>query len=451
MLQAARRVGILLHGTRFALRNVPVFAGAAVDCRSERRPDGPAVPVRGYSTASGRGFGTLDGLKVVDLTAVLMGPFCTQMLADHGADVVKVEGPEGDTTRQLPLFKGPGLGSMFLNLNRGKRFVGLDLKNPAGRDAVLRLCREADVFVHSMRADAVARLGLTYADVAAVRPDIVYANVYGFSRRGPYAKMPAYDDVIQAMSGMAGLQQRMLGFPTYSATLVADQVSGITALYAILMALFRRERTGRGQEIEVPMFETIANFVLTGHMNGSLYVPAEGEPVYPRAASRNRRPYKTKDGWVAALVYTDKQWTNFFATAGRPAWADEPYMASLKQRAARIDDVYANLASEVEKRTTAEWLDIFGRAEIPAARVNSTQDVLEDPHLNETGFFIEQDTELGRMRFPGLPAWFSDTPGRIDGPAKALGADTAQVLSDYGFSDAEIAGLREKGAMVEPK
>lgn len=203
---------------------------------------------------SPRGFGTLDGLRVIDLTAVLMGPFATQMMADHGAEVIKIEGPDGETTRQVPIMKEPGLGAMFLNLNRGKRSLCLDLKKPEAREAVLRLVKDADVFIHSMRADAIARLGLTYAEISEKNPKIIYANVYGFSRRGPYASKPAYDDVIQAMSGMAGVQQQMQGAPTYSGTLVADQVSGLTALYAVLMALFHRERTGVGQEIEGGMF-----------------------------------------------------------------------------------------------------------------------------------------------------------------------------------------------------
>nr|WP_314075414.1 CoA transferase [uncultured Roseococcus sp.] len=278
----------------------------------------------------GRGFGTLAGLRVLDLTAVLMGPFCTQILADHGAEVIKVEGPEGDTTRQLPVSRAPGMGAMFFNLNRGKRGISLDLKRPEGRAALLRLAESADVFIHAMRADAMTRLGLTYADLRAVNPRIIYANMYGFSRRGPYAAWPAYDDTIQAMSGMAALQGRMNGAPAYSATLVADKVSGLTALYAVLMALLHRNRTGEGQEIEVGMFETMANFVLTDHVNGALFDPPEGEPVYPRAASPHRRPYRTKDGWIAVLIYNDKHWRAFVELTGQPEWARDPRFSTLK-------------------------------------------------------------------------------------------------------------------------
>lgn len=399
----------------------------------------------------GRGFGALAGIRVLDLTAVLMGPFCTQILADHGAEVIKVESPEGDTTRQLPVSRAPGLGAMFYNLNRGKRGLALDLKRPEARAALLRLAESADVFIHAMRSDAIARLGLTYADIAAVNPRIVYANVYGFSRRGPYAKGPAYDDTIQAMSGMAALQGRMLGAPSYSATLVADKVSGLTALYAVLMALLHRARTGEGQEIEVAMFETMANFVLTDHINGALFDPPEGEPVYSRAASPNRRPYRTSDGWVAALIYTDKHWRAFLDVAGQPAWAKDPRFATLKDRARVIDEVYARIGETLVTRSTAEWLDAFARAEIPAAPVNETSALLRDPHLEAVGFFTAQETPLGTVRFPGMPAWFSRTPGQITNPAPALGADGRAVLAEGGFTEAEIDALRTSGALVLPE
>lgn len=398
----------------------------------------------------GRGFGALAGIRVLDLTAVLMGPFCTQILADHGAEVIKVEGPEGDTTRQLPVSRAPGMGAMFLNLNRGKRGLALDLKRPEGRAALLRLAEGADVFIHAIRAEAIARLGLTYADVAAVNPRIVYANVYGFSRRGPYAQGPAYDDTIQAMSGMAALQGRMLGAPAYSATLVADKVSGLTALYAVLMALLHRARTGEGQEIEVGMFETMANFVLTDHINGALFDPPQGEPVYPRAVSPNRRPYRTADGWIAALIYTDRHWRAFMELAGQPDWMGDPRFATLKDRARHIDEIYTRLAETLQQRTTADWLAGFARAEIPAAPVNETSALLHDPHLEAVGFFTAQETPLGRLRFPGMPAWLSRTPGRITGPAPALGQDGRAVLAEAGFSEAEIAALAECGALILP-
>jgi crotonobetainyl-CoA:carnitine CoA-transferase CaiB-like acyl-CoA transferase len=398
----------------------------------------------------GRGFGALAGLKVLDLTQVLMGPFCTQILADHGAEVIKVEGPEGDTTREVPMMAAPREGAMFLNLNRGKRGLALDLKKPAARAALLRLAACADVFIHSMRADAISRLGLTYADVSAASPRIVYANVYGFSRRGPYAPNAAYDDIIQAISGMAGIQARMQGTPGYSGTLVADKVSGLTVLYAVLMALLHRARTGEGQEIEVGMFETMANFVLTDHINGALFDPPRGPPVYPRAASPERRPYRTKDGWIAALVYTDKQWRAFLDLAGHPPWSADPRFATFKGRSQHVDECYGHVAATLITRGTAEWLAGFARAGIPAAPVNDTQDLLRDPHLAATGFFMERATRHGTMRFPGMPAWFSRTPGRVEEPAPAHGQDGRAVLAQAGFSEAEISSLAAEGALILP-
>lgn len=398
----------------------------------------------------GRGFGALAGLRVLDLTAVLMGPFCTQILADHGAEVIKVEGPEGDTTRQLPVSRAPGMGAMFFNLNRGKRGISLDLKRAEGRAALLRLAASTDVFIHAMRADAMARLGLSYADLLAVNPRIIYANMYGFSRRGPYAKWPAYDDTIQAMSGMAALQGRMNGAPAYSATLVADKVSGLTALYAVLMALLHRNRTGEGQEIEIGMFETMANFVLTDHVNGALFHPPEGEPVYSRAASPHRRPYRTKDGWIAVLIYNDKHWRAFVELAGDPDWARDPRFATLKGRAGHVDEVYQHLARTLEGRGTAEWLADFAQAQIPATPVNETSDLMTDPHLEAVGFFTPQETPLGPVRYPGMPAWFSRTPGQITNPAPKLGQDGRAILAEAGLSEAEIDALVAAGALILP-
>jgi len=243
----------------------------------------------------------------------------------------------------------------------------------------------------------------------------------------------------------------MQGTPSYSGTLVADKVSGLTVLYAILMALLHRGRTGEGQEIEVGMFETTANFVLTDHINGALFDPPMGPPVYPRAASPERRPYRTKDGWIAALVYTDKQWRAFFDLIGHPEWSKDARFASFNSRSQNIDSCYAHVAETLATRTTAEWLDGFERAGIPAAPVNSTEDVLQDPHLAATGFFIEQETRHGRMRFPGMPAWFSRTPGQIEGPAPGHGEHGRAVLEEAGFSPAEIEALAASGSLILPK
>ncbi|QEM45550.1 CoA transferase [Mycolicibacterium grossiae] len=375
--------------------------------------------------------GPLAGIRVVDLTAVVMGPYCTQIMADMGADVIKVEPPEGDNARYISVGPAPGMSGVFVNVNRGKRSVVLDLRTDDGKAALRELIAGADVFIHSMRARAIAKLGFGYDDVAAISPGIVYTNCYGYSRRGPEADRPAYDDVIQAQSGVAALQQRLTGETTYVGTIVADKVGGLTALYATMMALFHRERTGEGQEVEVSMFETMATFLLVEHANGAMFTPPLGPAVYPRTVARDRKPYPTKDGHVAVLIYNDKHW-NAFVRSVKPAWIEEygEAFASLEQRAKQIDVMYALIGQTLAERTTAEWLDLFRELEIPAAAIQTPDELFDDPHLNAVGLFETVDTAHGPVRFPGVPTWFSRTPGRVAGPAPELGADTAAVLAE---------------------
>ena len=375
--------------------------------------------------------GPLAGIRVVDLTAVVMGPYCTQIMADMGADVIKVEPPEGDNARYISIGPAPGMSGVFVNVNRGKRSVVLDLRTDDGKAALRELIAEADVFIHSMRARAIAKLGFGYDDVVAINPGIVYTNCYGYSRRGPEADRPAYDDVIQAQSGVAALQQRLTGETTYVGTIVADKVGGLTALYATMMALFHRERTGEGQEVEVSMFETMATFLLVEHANGAMFTPPLGPAVYPRTVARDRKPYPTKDGHVAVLIYNDKHW-NAFVRSVKPAWIEEygEAFASLEQRAKQIDVMYALIGQTLAERTTAEWLDLFRELEIPAAAIQTPDELFDDPHMNAVGLFETVDTAHGPVRFPGVPTWFSRTPGRVAGPAPELGADTAAVLAE---------------------
>ena len=372
--------------------------------------------------------GPLAGVRVVDLTAMVMGPYCTQIMADMGADVIKVEPPAGDNTRYISAGPEPGMSGVFVNVNRGKRSAVLDLRTDEGRAALMDLVADADVFIHSMRAKAIARLGFAYADVAAVNPSIVYTNCYGYGRRGPDADRTAYDDTIQAESGLPHVQQRLTGEVGYVGTIMADKVAGLTALYATMMALFHRERTGEGQEVEVAMFETLASFMLVEHANAAMFDPPLGPAGYPRALAPNRRPYRTKDGHISALVYNDKQW-NAFVNAVKPPWADERF-ATLEQRARQIDTVYALLGETFLERTTKDWLDLLRSLEIPAAPVRTLDELFDDPHLNEAGFFETVDTPNGPVRFPGVPTWFSRTPGRVAGPAPRLGAHTQEVLDE---------------------
>ncbi|BBX68442.1 CoA transferase [Mycolicibacterium psychrotolerans] len=376
--------------------------------------------------------GPLAGLRVVDLTAMVMGPYCTQIMADMGAEVIKVEPPQGDNTRYISVGPVPGMSGVFVNVNRGKRSVVLDLRSDDGRAALRALIERADVFIHSMRAKAIAALGFGYDDVAAINPAIVYTNCYGYGRRGPHRDRPAYDDTIQAECGLPAVQKQLTGQADYVGTIIADKVAGLTALYATTMALFHRERTGQGQEVEVAMYETMASFMLVEHANGAMFHPPLGPAVYPRTVAPNRRPYRTKDGYLAALIYNDKHWDAFIG-AVRPAWASELY-ATLEARAHHIDTVYGLVAQTMAERTTAQWLALFGELEIPAARLNSPDALFDDPHLNAVGLFETVDTPQGPVTFPGVPTWFSRTPGRVRGPAPELGADTADVLAELGLT-----------------
>jgi crotonobetainyl-CoA:carnitine CoA-transferase CaiB-like acyl-CoA transferase len=385
---------------------------------------------------------------VLDLTSVLMGPYATQIFADLGADVIKVESPSGDTTRFIPPGPDASRGAMFLNVNRGKRSIVLDLKQGEARAALLKMAESADVFIHSMRSSAIGRLGLDYAALKAVNPKIIYANLYGFARSGPYRDYPAYDDIVQAASGIVDLQARLSGGePTYAATVIADKVAGLTGAYSVIAALYAREKTGIGQEIEVPMFETLVSFAMVEHLCGSLFVPPQGPPEYPRATSEARRPYRTADGYIGVMIYNDKHWRAFFDALGNPEWSQDAMFASMRSRTQNIGTVLAKVAEVIETRTTEEWVELFRQAHIPATAIKSLTDLLDDPHLVETGFWQERETPEGTLRFPGIPTTFSETPGAIGDPGPALGGESLDVLREAGFSAEEIADLQARGAV----
>jgi len=376
--------------------------------------------------------GPLAGVRVIDLTAMVMGPYSTQIMADMGADVIKIEPPGGDATRYVSAGPEPGMSGVFVNVNRGKRSVVLDLQSESGREALRRLVGKADVFIHSMRASAIARLGFSYKDVAAINPRVIYTNCYGYGHRGPDRDLPAYDDTIQAECGLTAVQQLLTGEANYVGTIMADKVAGLTALYATMMALYHRERTGEGQEVEVAMFETMASFMLVEHANGALFDPPLGPAHYHRAVAPNRRPYRTRDGHISALVYNDKHWAAFVA-AVKPTWANDE-LATLEQRARQINRVYGLLAETFLERTTDEWLELLRELHIPAAPLRTTDELFDDPHLNAVGFFETVDTPNGPVRFPGVPTWFSRTPGHVQGPTPRLGQHTLEVLGETGLA-----------------
>ena len=375
--------------------------------------------------------GPLAGIRVVDLTSVVFGPYATQIMADMGADVIKVEPPEGDNTRWISAGPVPGMGGVYVNVNRGKRSVMLNLREEADREVLRKLVATADVFIHSMRGRAIAKLGFSYEDVKVIRPDAIYVNCYGYSRRGPEADQPAYDDTIQAECGITHVQKLINGEPGFVGTIMADKVAGLHALYATMIALFHRERTGEGQEVEVTMFEAMASFMLVEHANGRLFDPPLGPANYHRAVERNRRPYKTQDGYVAALIYNDKHW-NAFIAAVQPDW-NSPEFATLELRAKQIGRVYGLLGETFLTRTTQEWLDLLRELAIPVAPLRSTDELFENEHLNDIGFFEKVASPYGEVTFPGVPTWFSASPGKVQGPAPALGENNAEILEELGL------------------
>ena len=321
--------------------------------------------------------GPLVGVRVVDLTAMVMGPYCTQIMADMGADVIKVEPPEGDNTRYISVGPAPGMSGVYVNVNRGKRAIVLDLRTEEGKVALRALIERPTCSSTRCGPRPIAKLGFGYDDVAAINPSIVYTNCYGYGRRGPNRDLPAYDDTIQAECGLPAVQEQLTGEANYVGTIMADKVAGLTALYATMMALFHRERTGEGQEVEVSMFETMASFMLVEHANGAMFDPPLGPAVYPRTVAPNRKPYRTSDGHIAALIYNDKHW-NAFINAVRPAWATELY-ATLELRANDIDTVYGLVAETMLERTTAEWLALFRELRDPGGTAEHAGRVVRSP------------------------------------------------------------------------
>ncbi len=394
--------------------------------------------------------GPLDGIRVLDLTSVVLGPWATLILGDMGADVIKVEAPEGDITRGIGPARNPGMAATYLNCNRNKRAIALDLKRPAAREALLKLVETADVFVHSIRPQAVDRLGPSYDSLAAVNPRIVYAAAYGYRRDGPYGHKPAFDDMIQGAAGLALLQARLTGAPRYLPTIVADKSVALALVGNIAMALFHRERTGAGQHVETTMFETMTAFTMVEHLFGEVFRPAEGTTGYPRVLADNRRPYRTKDGYIGVLPYNDRQFRAFFAVAGRPELADDPRFATAASRLAHIDELYGELGQLVAARTSVEWLEALDAANIPSTAINQLDELIDDPHLKAVGFWRDEShpTE-GDIRMTDVMAKFSKSPGAVRRHAPGFGEHTREILAEAGLGDAEIEAMIEAGAALD--
>src|ERR1700750_743134 len=379
--------------------------------------------------------GPLEGVKIIDLTTVLMGPYATQMLGDYGADVVKIETLDGDVTRQIGPTRHPGMGPVFLNTNRSKRSICLDLKKDAGRDALLRLVASSDVLVYNVRPQAMERLRLGYDVVAKINPRLIYAGVFGFGQDGPYAPKPAYDDLIQGATALPALMaQTGDGIPRYVPNALVDRIVGLTAVGAICASLVHRDRTGRGQRVDIPMFETMAGFVMGDHMGGLTYQPPLDRGGYARHLSRDRRPYKTSDGYICVIVYNDKQWENFFKATGRDHRRQSPKFSSFAGRAVNIDMVYAELARIFETRSTAEWTELLTKADVPVMPMHDLESLLQDPHLVATNFFpVVTHPSEGAIHSIKASTRFSETVAEPIRLGPKTGGERGGIFGEHAF------------------
>lgn len=392
---------------------------------------------------AGTATGPLAGIRILDLTSVVNGAYGTQVLADQGADVIKLEDPGsgrgtgGDIMRwagHVPEGAPRDMGPIFLTINRNKRSVLMDLKQESAKRALKRLIRTCDVFVASVRYEGLKRLGLSYEDVAAIRPDIVYAHAAGYGSDGPYAGEPAYDDLIQSASGFADLLPRIDGIaaPRILPALVADKVSGLFLAQALTAALLHRERTGEGQFVEVPMLECVTSFLLVEHLYDQTFEPPTGQWGYQRVINPNRKPFRTQDGWIGLLPYTDKQWDQFFEAAGvGEAVKNDPRFADYATRAKHTRELYAVIEEAAATKTTQEWLDILKPLSIPVVKTNALEDLDEDPHLKAVGFFESYEhPEIGRYRSMKPPVKFSKSPANIRRHPPRLGEHTDEILAE---------------------
>ena len=392
----------------------------------------------------------LEGIKIIDMTSVLFGPYASQKLADYGAEVIKVEAPEGDSTRYTGDHHEPGLSAIFLGVNRNKKSICLDLKQPEALAALLMLIDQADVFMHSVRPQKMAALGLDHETLLARCPTLIYAGLHGFGNNGAYSGQPAYDDVIQGLSGVADLMTRQSGTPRYLPTVAADKTCGLVATHAILAALLQKARTGQGQFIEIPMFETMTSFVMVEHFYGHHLPDISDEIGYPRALTPWRKPYQTNDGYVCMMPYTDKHWASFFNGTGNPALATDERFATMAMRTKHIAALYETAGAIVAGDCTAFWLSFCEKYEIPGAAINRLEDLESDPHLLSVDFFQDLLDEQGRRyRFTRNPVRMQKSHVQPKLPPR-LGADTRETLLAAGLPVENVNALIASGAAKQP-
>ncbi len=387
--------------------------------------------------------GPLSGVRVVDLTTVVVGPICTRTLADYGADVIKVEAPGGDLLRTMAEgSRTPGMSGKFINFNRNKRSIVLDLKNKYGHAALLRLIGKADVFVSNVRPEALARAGLDHASLAKLNPRLIHCSILAFGRGGRYYNRPAYDPIVQSLSGVAGTIARATGEPRFVPMVMSDHTSGLIAAQCIGFALYRREKTGKGEAIDVPMLENMASFVSSEHLGAATFDPPVGPTGDGRLLSPNYRPLPTKDGYVTVRPNTNAQALAFFDAIGRPELKADPRFDSAAARTKNAAAYFEVQREGLTGKTTDEWVELFDRLDVPAARYNSIDDLLTDPHLADVGFFQPEDhPSEGRIRRTKLANTFSGGAREDETHAPRTGEHTREVLAEAGYSAPEIDAL----------
>jgi len=394
--------------------------------------------------------GPLDGVRILDVTTVGYGPYACQILGDYGAEVIKVESRDGDITRGIYPFRNEGMGHFFMMANRNKRSIVLDLKVVRGREVFLKLVESVDVVICSIRPAAMDRLGLGYDDCRAVNPKIIYLALVGFGQSGPYAERPAYDDIIQGLSGMADMQGGREGPPKFVNASVCDKICSQVAAHSTLAALFSRERTGKGQLVEVPMLESMVGFNLIEHHSGQTFDPPLGPAGYERSMVEYRRPYATADGYVCALPYNTKQWRAFFSIMKRDDMVDDPRVMDPKLRSEKIGELYELVAQLVRDWQTSDLLAALKEGDIPHGGATRLDDLAADPHLRAVGFFetFEHPSE-GRITLTSPPMRFSETPPDIRRLPAVLGEHSVEILSESGYSSAQISELLDDGVSVD--